>query len=68
MKFTKDVALPDSSFPFLNVEIKINTNTFNSWIYRKPTHTNVFLNYKAIAPDSFKRGLILGLLTRAKRL
>ena len=60
MKFTKDVALPDSSFPFLNVEIKINTNTFNSWIYRKPTHTNVFLNYKAIAPDSFKRGLILG--------
>ena len=68
MKFTKDAALADCSFPFLNVEIKINTNKFDSWIYRKPTHTNVFLNYKAVAPNSFKRGLILGLLTTAKRL
>ena len=52
----------------MNVEIKINTNTFSSWIYRKPTHTNVFLNFKSVAPDSFKRGLILGLLTTAQRL
>ena len=68
MKFTKDEALNDCSFPFLNVEVKINDSVFDSWIYRKPTHTNVFLNYKAMAPNSFKRGLILGFLTTAKRL
>ena len=68
LKFTKDEALNDCSFPFLNVEVKINDSVFDSWIYRKPTHTNVFLNYKAMAPNSFKRGLILGFLTTAKRL
>ena len=68
MKFTKEMASENSSFPFLNVEIKINNNTFDSWIYRKPTNTNVFLNYKATAPNSYKRGLILCLLTTAKRL
>ena len=68
MKFTKETAAVDSSFPFLNVEVKITNNTFSSWIYRKPTNTNVFLNYKAVAPQSYKRGLILCLLTTAKRL
>ena len=68
MKFTKDEALNDKPFPFLNVEVKVNNDVFDSWIYRKPTNTNVFLNYRAIAPQSFKRGLILGFLTTAKRI
>ena len=37
---------------FLNVEIEINANDFNSWVYRKKTHTGVFLNFSEIVPDS----------------
>ena len=66
MKFTEETAAVDSLFPFLNVEVKITKFTPSSWIYCKPTNTNVFLNYKAVAPLSYERGLNLCLLTTAK--
>ena len=34
-------------------------------VYRKPTHTGVFLNFKSIAPMQWKNGLIYGMLHRA---
>ena len=35
-------------------------------VYRKPTHTGVFLNYKALAPSNWKSGLLFGAFHRAK--
>ena len=65
-KFTIEYA--KDTFPFSNVEIIFNDYSFDSCIYRKPTHTGQMLHFKALCPDSWKRGLILCLLNIAKRL
>ena len=66
IKFTVEHA--DNTFPFLNVELRIVGDTFESWIYRKKTHTGLMLNFSALVPTSWKRGLILCLLNTAKKL
>ena len=62
IKFTIEEA--SETLPFLDVEIKLNENTFDSWVWRKKTHTGVLLNFTALAPTKWKFGLILCLLTR----
>ena len=66
IKFTVEYA--KNTFPFLNVELRINETSFDSWVYRKPTHTGLMLNYTAMAPDSWKRGFICCLLNIAQKL
>ena len=48
--------------------MKFNDFNFDSWVYRKPTPTGLMLNFKAICPDIWKRGLILCLLNIAKHV
>ena len=57
-----------NTLPFLNVELKIHNNNLQSWIWRKPTHTGVFLNFKAICPLKWKSNLISCMLNRAKNI
>ena len=64
IKFTIEYA--KDTFPFLNVELKFNDFSFDSCIYRKPTHTGQMLHFKALCPYSWKRGLCL--FNIAKRL
>ena len=64
LKFT--VELGTDSLPFLNTRIEIDGSNFNSCIYRKPTHTGVFMNFTAVVPRKWKFGLILCLLNTAK--
>ena len=52
--------------PFLDVYIKITNCTFVISVYRKITHTGVFLNFLSAAPTAWKRGVISCLLYRAK--
>ena len=66
IKFT--VEKSENTFPLLNVELKINGASFDSWVYRKKTHTGVMLNYSAIVPVNWKKGLILCLLNIAKKI
>ena len=66
LKFTIEYAT--DTFPFLNVEMKFNDFDFDSWVYRKPTHTGQMLNFSAMCPDKWKRGLILCLLNIGKRI
>ena len=54
------------SLPFLNTEIKIVGDSFESIIYRKASNTNVLLNFSSICPLSWKKGIIFGALNRAK--
>ena len=56
----------EGSFPFLNVEMVINGETVDTWIFRKKTHTGVMLNFSAIVPNSWKLGLIRGFINTAK--
>ena len=52
----------------LNIEMKFNHFSFDSWVYRKPSHTNLMLNFNAICPETWKRSLILCLLNIAKHI
>ena len=40
----------------------------NTLVYRKPTNTNLILNFNALCPTKWKSGLIPCFLNRAKRM
>ena len=50
---------------FLDTSIALDGQGFSSTVYRKPTNTDVVLNYGAVAPTAWKKGLIKCLLHRA---
>ena len=64
IQFTMEVG--NKSLAFLDVNICIDCSTLSTNVYRKPTHTGLFLNYHAVAPLAWKKGLIMCLLHRAK--
>ena len=64
IKFTVEEGI--GSLPFLDTEIKINGDTFESWTYRKKTDTGAILNLAAVCPQNWKKSLIFGALNRAK--
>ena len=53
------------TLPFLDVEIKLNNSDFDSWLWRKKTHTGLLLNFTAVTPFKWKTGLIICLCNRA---
>ena len=58
----------NTCMPFLDVLVKIDADTFATSVYRKSTHTGVFLNFLSTAPTSWKRGVIMCLLHRAQMI
>ena len=66
LKFTIEIST--ETLPFLDVELKIEGDHFNTWVYRKKTHTNVLLNFFALSTKRWKTGLIYCLLHRAKTI
>ena len=54
-----------NSLPFLDTEITLKSDSFTSTVYRKPTTTGVTINSSAVAPASWKSGLIKCFLHRA---
>ena len=68
LKFTVEEATPGNSFPFLNVEIKINGENVDTWVFRKKTDTGVMLNFNAVVPNVWKVGLIRCLLKTGKQI
>ena len=69
IKFTMEHSLETiETIPSLDVEIKINYTGIKTWVYRKPTNTNLFLNFNAMCPTKWKSGLIFCLLNRAKSI
>ena len=66
LAFTVEVA--NGPFPFLDIEIEINGDGVDTWVFRKKTHTSVMLNFNAMVPNVWKVGLIRCLLNRAKQI
>ena len=58
----------NTCMPFLDVVVSIDCNMFTTTVYRKKTHTGVFLNYLATAPTVWKKSVISCLLYRAKMI
>ena len=52
----------------LDMEIKIYYNILQSWLWKKPTITGVFLNFKAVCPLKWKSNLISFMLNPAKNI
>ena len=63
LKFTVEIGM--KSIPFLDINLDIESNVVNTTVYRKPTYTNLVLNYAACCPLQWKRGLLLTLINRA---
>ena len=58
----------DSLLPFLDVHVQLRDGGSDTWVFRKKTHTNVVLNFQAVAPIKWKSGLIMCFLNRAQRI
>ena len=53
----------------LDVDVKVNNDgSFETCVWRKPTHTGLFLNFNAACPVKWKSGLNLCMLHRAKSI
>ena len=62
------VEMGGKSLPFLDTEITLNSNNFDSTVFRKTTNNDVIMNSSSIAPKQWKTGLIKFFLHRAYKL
>ena len=67
IKFTKELE-KDNAIPFLDILVSRKTCNFETSIYRKPTFSGVYLNFKSFVPEVYKRGLVNCLLFRVHKL
>ena len=58
----------NQKIPFLDVLVERRENKLHTDIYRKPTHTNNYLNYRSNHHPKVKMGIVKCLETRAKRI
>ena len=63
LNFTVEVG--NKKIPFLDIDINVENSCLETEVYRKPTNTNLLLNYEANVPKQWKRGLVQTLLHRA---
>jgi hypothetical protein len=56
----------NNTLPFLDVLISKNDTGYETQVYRKPTHTNRYLNFKSNHNINIKKGIIKSLYDRAK--
>ena len=50
------VEKPANTLQYLDVDIKVNEQIVDTWVWRKPTSTGLFLNFDAICPLKWKSG------------
>ena len=67
IKFTKEPPDSEGSIPFLDTKCSPNSNnTIYTTVYRKPTHTDRYLDWNSNHPSSVKRSVIQALTHRAR--
>ena len=68
MRFTMEKSTDARTLTFLDVEVELNESGYNTWVWRKPTNTELLLNFNANSPQTWKSSLIMCLLHRAKNI
>ena len=67
LKFTMEVE-ENGSLPFLDTLLQHNTDgTISSTWYRKKTDTGLVMNYHSLAPEIYKRSVVIGMVHRIIR-
>ena len=64
IKFTVEEE-KEGMLPFLDVLICRNDKSIETTVYRKSTNNDIYLNWNAFAPDTWKRGTLKALVERA---
>ena len=64
IQFTHEVE-ENNKISFLDILIIRNNNTLSTTVYRKPTNTDVYIHWKAFAPENWKIGTLRTLTKRA---
>ena len=67
IKFTSDNE-ENSTLPFLDMNVKHNSNKISTSMYRKPTFTGLFSKYASFTPTLYKKNLVSTLTFRAFKL
>ena len=57
-----------NTLQFVDVDIKVNEQNIDTWVWRKPTSTSLFFNFDAICPLKWKSGLIMCTLHHANMI
>ena len=66
IKFTKEEEKHDMQyFPFLDIALMKEGESFKTSTYCKPTHTGLYMNWYSFSPRRYKINLIKTLLSRA---
>ena len=65
IRFTMETEQQDK-LPFLDTLVSRQDNRLITVVYRKPTHTDQYINYNSHHPPSTKRAIITTLTKRAK--
>ena len=65
LKFTYELGPDQLAFLDTYIRLPTDSDVVSSTVYRKPSNTNVILNYSAICPQAWKLGLITCFINRA---
>ena len=57
-----------NKLPFLDTKVKLVLTKFHINVYRKPTDTNLLMQYTSVCPKAWKLGLLDCYLNRALNL
>ena len=63
IKFTSEVE-SSSTLPFLDFSISHKNGVFETSVYRKPTFTGLFTNFRSFIPFQYKRSLVSSIIHR----
>jgi hypothetical protein len=65
IKFTKEIENSEGCLPFLDLNIKRIGHSLETSVYRKPTHSNRYLNFNSYNSLENKKSVIRTLINRA---
>ena len=63
IQFTRELE-NNGSLPFLDINITRTNGHFSTSVFHKPTSTGLFTNFNSFIPMTYKKGLLLSLISR----